>query len=86
VSDVKEKKTFNLSPDVLATVRELAEQRVAPTQDAVIEAAVRELARIVRDATHAQQWGAAGRDPDFQAEAAHLEALFAHDDARAWDR
>jgi len=49
-------------------VRRLVEAQVAPTQDAVVERAVRDLARGFRDELHTRLWEQARQDPDFQAE------------------
>ena len=80
----KVKRTYNLRPDVVAAVRLLAERQVAPSQDGVIELAVRDLARRTRDAEHAERWAAAAQDPEFQAEVAEVWAAFASDDVGAW--
>lgn len=56
-------------------VREMAERYgVAPTQDAVIELAVDELERHLRDEAEGETWGRATADPAFVAEADGLEA------------
>ncbi|MGB9483427.1 MAG: hypothetical protein WCB86_05985, partial [Candidatus Dormiibacterota bacterium] len=63
----KVKRTYNLSPTTVGLVRTLAKDaRVAPTQDAVVESAIRSLARRVRDEAHARQFAACALDPDFQ--------------------
>jgi hypothetical protein len=81
----KVKRTYNLQPDVVAAVRLLAERRIAPTQDAVIERAVRDLARRTRDDEHAELWAAAASDAGFKAEVEDLWAAFATDDLNAWN-
>jgi len=79
------KRTYNLSRETVETVRELqAEYAAGPTQDAVVERAVRDLARHLRDERDATSWAKAARDPEFQGEVAELEAEFAADDRRAW--
>lgn len=80
----KVKRTYNLRPDVVAAVRLLADKHVAPSQDGVIELAVRDLARRTRDAEHARRWATAVHDPEFQAEVEEIWAGFASDDADAW--
>ena len=76
------KRTYNLSA---ATVKELAgEYRVAGSQDAVVELAVGELRRRVRDAEEAAIWERAASDPAFRAEVAAIEADFAPADAETW--
>lgn len=84
---MKIKRTYNISPESVATVKRLVdEERIAPTQDAVVEQAIQELARRLRDAGDARLWGSAARDPEFVAEARDIDAFFAEDDVRAWGR
>jgi hypothetical protein len=79
------KRTYKLSAEAVETVRELAERRaVAATQDGVVEVAIRELARRVRDADDAERWTRAAADPEFVAEAEQLAREFASDDRAAW--
>ena len=79
------KRTYNLSAATVRTVKELAgEYRVAGSQDAVVELAVEELRRRVREADEAAIWEQAGRDPGFRAEVEALEADFASADAETW--
>ena len=81
----KEKRTYNLTPATLRTVRELADEyHAAPTQDAVVELAVAELARRLRDAAEARLWDAAAADPAFIREAGELEDAFAGADRETW--
>jgi hypothetical protein len=80
----KVKRTYNLHPEVVAAVRLLAEKRIAPSQDGVIERAVRDLARRTRDSEHSQRWAEAADDPEFQAEVEEVGAAFAADDLTAW--
>jgi len=83
---VKTKRTYNLSPDAVATVKRLVEeQHIAASQDALVEQAITELARRVRDAEDARLWEQAGINPEFQAEASRLDVEFMQDDLRAWD-
>lgn len=84
-SMVKVKRTYNLRPDTVETVRRLAEANVGPTQDAVVERAVRELARRLRNDAHTRLWAEAGRDSVFQAEMHELWDAFEADDRAAWD-
>jgi hypothetical protein len=67
------------------TVRRLVEARVAPTQDALIERAIRDLERQLRDERDAQSWADAAQDPVFQAELREIEEGWAIDDLRAWE-
>jgi hypothetical protein len=84
---LKTKRTYNLSRRTIETVQALVNERqVAPTQDALVELAVDELARRVRDADEADAWGAAAADPAFTAEAAELEATYGTADAETWPR
>ena len=83
---MKTKRTYNLSPAVVATVKRLVEeQHVAPSQDALVEQAVIELARRLLDADDARRWQQASTDPEFRAEAQAIDKLFAVDDLEAWD-
>lgn len=83
---LKTKRTYNLSRRTIETVQTLAERRIAPTQDALVELAVDELARHVREADEADAWAAAAADPEFAAEAAELEAAYRSADAETWPR
>jgi hypothetical protein len=83
---LKTKRTYNLSRRTVETVQALARRKVAPTQDALVELAVDELARHVRDADEADAWAAAAADPAFVAEAVDLEAAYRTADAETWPR
>jgi hypothetical protein len=83
---LKTKRTYNLSRRTIETVQALAERKVAPTQDALVELAVDELARHVREADEAETWAAAAHDPEFSAEADELEAIFRDAAAGSWPR
>jgi hypothetical protein len=78
------KRTYNLSPRTVATVRELAAEHVAATQDAVVELAVEGLARQVAAREEAALWEAAAADPEFQAERREIEREFRGPDAEVW--
>ena len=79
------KRTYNLSAATVRTVKELAGwYRVAGSQDAVVELAVGELWRRVRDGEEAGAWERAASDPAFRAEVATVEADFAEADAETW--
>lgn len=83
----KVKRTYNLAPATVRRVRELTEDyAVASSQDAVIELAVDELDRRLRDAREGEAWAAAAADPAFQAEVADIAAAYeaAHDEI--WPR
>jgi len=82
---VKTKRTYNLSPNAVATVKRLVEERhIAASQDALVEQAITELARRVRDADDARLWEQAATDPEFQAEMTKLNSEFLQDGRRAW--
>jgi hypothetical protein len=82
----KTKRTYNISQEAVATVKRLVEERhLAPSQDALVEQAIAELARRVRDADDARLWQEAGADAEFLAEAHQLDAEFTEDDLRAWE-
>ena len=79
------KRTYNLDPDVVATVRsEVEDARSAPSQDAFVAAAILNWARELREAREALRWAEAALDPDFTAEAAAIETGLAADEAAAW--
>ena len=68
---VKVKRTYNLSPAAIATVKRLVEvEHVAPSQDALVEHAIAELDRLVRDA---RLWSQAAHDPAFQAQIRQID-------------
>ena len=83
---LKTKRTYNLSHRTIETVQALAERRIAPTQDALVELAVDELARRVRDADEAAAWASAAADPEFAAEVAELEAIYRDGAEATWPR
>lgn len=81
----KQKRTYNLSAATVRTVKELAgEYRVAGSQDAVVELAVRELRRRVRDEAEGLAWERATRDPEFRAEVEAIETDYTAADAETW--
>lgn len=81
----KVKRTYNLAPATVRRVRELTEDyAVAPSQDAVIELAVNEIDRRLRELREGETWATAAADPAFQAEAADVEAAFGSADAETW--
>jgi predicted metalloprotease len=83
---VKVKRTYNLSKAAVQTVRELVEKdRIAPSQDAVVERAIRGLARRVRDAEHEKRWAELEGDAAFRAENDEIFHLFEEDDRTALD-
>lgn len=79
------KRTYNLSPDTVRRVREMAERYgVAASQDAVVELAVDELRRRLRDEEEAALWDQAASDRGFRAEAEELEAGYRTADRETW--
>lgn len=83
----KVKRTYNLDAATVRRVRELADDyAVASSQDAVIELAVDELDRRLRDAREAAAWAAAAADPDFRTEVADITAAYDSADGETWPR
>jgi hypothetical protein len=81
----KEKRTYNLTPATVRAVRELADEyHAAPTQDAVVELAISELARRLRDADEARAWETAATDPAFIGEAQEIEDAYRGADRETW--
>lgn len=79
------KRTYNLAPSTVRRVREMAERYgVAPSQDGVIELAVDELDRRLRDEHEADTWERAASDPEFLAEGDAFEALYRTSDRETW--
>ena len=79
------KRTYNLAPATVRRVREMAEEYgVAPSQDAVIELAVDELERRLRDEREGAVWEGAASDPAFRAELDELDAAYRSADRETW--
>ena len=79
------KRTYNLSASTVRAVRELAgEYRVARSQDAVVELAVEELSRRIRDIDEATAWERAAADPAFRAEVDAVDADLPVTDQDVW--
>ena len=79
------KRTYNLDPRTVHRVREMAERYgVASSQDAVIELAVDELERRIREQHEADAWQLAAADPEFQSEADALQARYRSADRETW--
>lgn len=65
----KTKRTYNLSTEAVAHVRELAGRAGSATsQDGVVEYAIERLYRDIRDQEEAAVWSRAAEDPEFRAE------------------
>lgn len=83
----KVKRTYNLEPATVQRVRELTETyAVASSQDAVIELAVDELDRRLREAREGDAWADAAADPAYTAEVANVWAAYGVADADTWPR
>jgi len=52
----------------------------------LVELAVDELARRLRETDEADAWAAAGADPEFLADSEDLEAVYRDGDAGSWPR
>jgi hypothetical protein len=79
------KRTYNLRESTVKRVREMAERYVVgPSQDAVVELAVEELERRLRETREAEAWEAAAADPHFRAEANELETAYGSADRETW--
>lgn len=78
------KRTYNLSPDSIEIVKRLA---AAPgmeaSQDAVVDRAIHELDRHIRNVQDAILWEKAARDTEFVAEMAEIQSFFAALEQRA---
>ena len=81
---MKLKRTYNLSEQTVNRVRELSERyRVAPTQDAVVEAAVERLYRLRAAEEEANAWARASEDEAFRREIGAIDREFAPAESRA---
>jgi hypothetical protein len=77
------KRTYNLSLEAVAHVRELAEQGSPGTsQDRIVEVAIDRLYREAREHIEAAQWTRAGEDPAFRSEMLGLAADYR--DRESW--
>lgn len=84
---MRTKRTYNLPERTVLVVRELAATYgVAGTQDAVIELAVDELARRLREEAETEIWAGAATDPGLRAETTDLAAAYATADGETWPR
>ena len=81
----KQKRTYNLAPATVRAVRELADEyHAAPTQDGVIELAVHELRRRIRDAEESVAWERAAADPGWRVEGEAIDADLPVTDPETW--
>jgi len=79
------KRTYNLAPATVRRVREMAEEYgVAPSQDAVIELAVDELERRLREQRESATWEEAAADPGFRAEVDEVDVAYHAADRETW--
>jgi len=84
---MRTKRTYNLPERTVVAVRELAATYgVASTQDGVIELAVDELARRLRDDAEAERWAQAAIDPAFRAESIDIATTYETADGETWPR
>ena len=84
---MRTKRTYNLPERTVVAVRELAATYgLASTQDGVIELAVDELARRLREEVEGERWADAVGDPTFGREAADLAAAYSTADRETWPR
>lgn len=84
---MRAKRTYNLPERTVRAVRELAgTYGIAATQDGVIELAVDELARRLREEQEAGLWAQAATDPSFRAEANTIEDEYRVADLETWPR
>ncbi len=83
---MKIKRTYNLSADSIATVKRLAEEEhIASSQDAVVEQAIAELDRLVRESADARLWSQAVQDQEFQAEVRQITTELPADNLDRWE-
>jgi hypothetical protein len=79
----KMKRTYNLSIETVAHVRDLAVRMGSVTsQDGVVELAIERLYREVRDREEEALWARAAGDADFRAEMG--EIADAYSDSESW--
>lgn len=72
------KRTYNLSPEAVTHVRDLAARGdLATSQDGVVEMAIEHLYREVRDREEAALWSRAARDETFRLEMRTLDSELA---------
>lgn len=63
------KRTYNLRPETVVRVRELAASYGSASQDAVVELAVDRLYRELQEARESELWAQAAGDAEFRSEA-----------------
>jgi hypothetical protein len=84
--NAKTKRTYNLSVETVAHVRDLASRGgdLRRSQDGIVEMAVEQLYREVRDKEEAALWARASEDSEFQAEMKSLSLAYRDRDLEAW--
>ena len=79
----KIKRTYNLSSEAVAHVRDLAGRMGTTTsQDGVVEYAIERLYRDVRDQEEAALWARAADDPEFRSEMQVIATVYG--DLESW--
>lgn len=82
---MKLKRTYNLSPDTVAAVRELVEERhIASSQDALVEMALTDFFLSLQHADEARRFASAAADPDLARERSLLDREFRTADRETW--
>ncbi len=82
---MKVKRTYRLPRTTVEAVRDMVERRrVAPTQDALVEMAIEDLAMALRLADEAEQYAAAVGDVALRREAEALDRDFVPLQTESW--
>jgi hypothetical protein len=75
--NAKTKRTYTISVEADATVKRLVEEHhLATSHDALVELAIIELERRIREPDEARLWAAAASDPVFLREVEQIESEF----------
>jgi len=79
-------RSTEVAPGVILDLAEDGEAvGMAPTQGVLVERAVRDVDREVRNELHTRLWTEATQDPEFRAEMKAIWDGLAADDHRAWE-
>ena len=79
---IKAKRTYNLNPEAVAQVRDLAARLgIVTSQDGVVELAIERLYREVQDKDEAALWSKAADDPEFRSEMRAIATTYGDRDA-----
>jgi hypothetical protein len=82
---MKTQQTYTLSTSTVETLRRLVEEeRIAPSQDVLVERALADYFLALRHEREAQQFASVATDSEMQAEIADLEQAFAPADRETW--